>query len=137
MNDCIIGIGSNIEADKNIQEMLRLLAEKVEIVQVSELVQTQPIGIIEQADYINGAVLIRTEMNLKALSLSLKKLEDQMGRDRSQKKFGPRNIDLDILIWNNVVVDQDYYTRSFLRNSAAELGFEKEIKQGNTHHETD
>jgi len=60
-----------------------------------------------------------------------------MGRDRSQKKFGPRNIDLDILIWNNVVVDQDYYTRSFLRNSAAELGFENEIKQENTHHETD
>ena len=137
MNDCIIGIGSNIEAEKNIPEMLRLLAEKVEIVQVSELVQTKPIGIIEQADYINGAVLIRTEMNLETLSLYLKMLEDRMGRDRSKKKFGPRNIDLDILIWNNVVIDQDYYTRSFLRNSAAELGFEKKIKQENTHHETD
>jgi 2-amino-4-hydroxy-6-hydroxymethyldihydropteridine diphosphokinase len=128
MNDCIIGIGSNIEADKNILEMLRLLAEKVEIIQVSELVQTKPIGIVEQPDYINGAVLIRTEMNLEALTLYLKKMEDRMGRDRSQKKFGPRNIDLDILIWNNLVVDQDYYTRSFLRNSAAELGFEKGIK---------
>ena len=124
MNDCIIGIGSNIEADQNIPEMLRLLADKVEIVQVSQMVQTKPIGIAEQADYTNGAVLIRTEMNLETLSLYLKKLEDRMGRDRSQKKFGPRNIDLDILIWNNVVVDQDYYTRDFLRNSAAELGFE-------------
>jgi len=47
-----------------------------------------------------------------------------MGRDRSQEKFGPRNIDLDILIWNNAIVDPDYYTRDFLRNSAAELGFE-------------
>jgi 2-amino-4-hydroxy-6-hydroxymethyldihydropteridine diphosphokinase len=124
MNDCIIGIGSNIEADQNIPEMLRLLADKVEIVQVSQMVQTKPIGIAEQADYTNGAVLIRTEMTLETLSLYLKKLEDRMGRDRSQKKFGPRNIDLDILIWNNEVVDQDYYTRDFLRNSAAELGFE-------------
>jgi len=124
MNDCIIGIGSNIEADQNIPEMLRLLADKVEIVQVSQMVQTKPIGIAEQADYTNGAVLIRTEMTLETLSLYLKKLEDRMGRDRSQKKFGPRNIDLDILIWNNKVVDQDYYTRDFLRNSAAELGFE-------------
>jgi len=124
MNDCIIGIGSNIEAEKNIPEMLRFLADKVEIVRVSQMVQTKPIGIAEQADYTNGAVLIRTEMTLEALSLYLKKLEDRMGRDRSQKKFGPRNIDLDILIWNNVVVDQDYYTRDFLRNSAAELGFE-------------
>jgi 2-amino-4-hydroxy-6-hydroxymethyldihydropteridine diphosphokinase len=124
MNDCIIGIGSNVEADKNIPEILRLLAEKVEVIQVSEMVQTKPIGIIEQADYINGAVLIRTEMNLEVLTKYLKELEDRMGRDRSQKKFGPRNIDLDILIWNNEVIDPDYYTRNFLRNSAAELGFE-------------
>ena len=124
MNDCIIGIGSNIEADRNITEMLRLLAAKVEIVQVSQMVQTKPIGITEQADYTNGAVRIRTEMDLEALSLYLKMLEDQMGRDRSQQKFGPRNIDLDILIWNNTIVDPDYYTRDFLRNSAAELGFE-------------
>jgi len=124
MNDCIIGIGSNIEADRNIKEMLRLLAAKVEIVQVSQMVQTKPIGITEQADYTNGAVRISTEMSLETLSLYLKMLEDQMGRDRKQKKFGPRNIDLDILIWNNAIVDPDYYTRDFLRNSAAELGFE-------------
>lgn len=124
MNDCIIGIGSNIEADRNITEMLRILTAKVEIIQVSQMVQTKPIGIEEQAEYTNGAVRIRTEMNLEALSLYLKMLEDQMGRDRSQKKFGPRNIDLDILIWNNAIVDPDYYTRDFLRNSAAELGFE-------------
>jgi len=124
MNDCIIGIGSNIEADRNITEMLRILTAKVEIIQVSQMVQTKPIGIEEQAEYTNGAVRIRTEMNLETLSLYLKMLEDQMGRDRSQEKFGPRNIDLDILIWNNTIVDPDYYTRDFLRNSAAELGFE-------------
>lgn len=123
MNDCIIGIGSNIEADKNIREMLQLLAADVEIVGVSQMVQTKPIGISEQADYTNGAVRVRTGMDKKKLSSYLKKLEDRMGRDRSQKKFGPRNIDLDILTWNNTIVDQDYYTRDFLRNSAAELGF--------------
>ncbi|MDD2304120.1 MAG: 2-amino-4-hydroxy-6-hydroxymethyldihydropteridine diphosphokinase [Prolixibacteraceae bacterium] len=124
MNDCIIGIGSNIEAERNIGEMLRLLATEVEIVQVSQMVQTKPIGIAEQADYTNGAVRIRTEMSLERLSLYLKMLEDRMGRDRSQKKFGPRNIDLDILIWNDAIVDPDYYTRDFLRKSAHELGYE-------------
>lgn len=127
MNDCIIGIGSNIGADQNIPEMLKLLADDVEIVQVSKMVQTKPIGITGQPDYTNGAVRIRTEMNMKSLSLFLKNLEDRMGRDRTQKKFGPRNIDLDILIWNNAVVDPDYYTRDFLQNSAAELGFENKI----------
>lgn len=123
MNECIIGIGSNIEAHLNIPEMLRLLAEKVKILQVSQMIQTKPIGITEQADYTNGAVRICTEMKLETLTSYLKKLEDRMGRDRSQKKFGPRNIDLDILIWNNTVVDPDYYTRDFLRSSASELGF--------------
>ena len=88
------------------------------------MVKTKPIGIAEQADYTNGAVRIRTEMSLDDLSLYLKALENQMGRDRSQAKFGPRNIDLDILIWNNTIVDPDYYTRDFLQNSAEELGFE-------------
>jgi 2-amino-4-hydroxy-6-hydroxymethyldihydropteridine diphosphokinase len=124
MNDCIIGIGSNIDADRNIPEMLRLLQTKVEIIQLSQMVKTKPIGITEQADYTNGAVRIRTKMSLNDLSFYLNALEDQMGRDRSLAKFGPRNIDLDILIWNNTIVDPDYYTRDFLRNSAAELGFE-------------
>ncbi len=124
MNSCIIGIGSNIEADKNIPEMLKLLEPDVTIIQISQMVQTKPIGITEQADFTNGAVLISTEMDLETLSSFLKSLEDKMGRDRSHKKFGPRNIDLDILVWNNTVIDPDYYTRDFLRNSAAELGFE-------------
>ena len=128
MNDCIIGIGSNIEADIHIPEMLKLLACDVEVLKVSQMVQTKPIGITEQPDYTNGAVLIRTEMDRKALSSYLKKLEDRMGRNRSQAKFGPRNIDLDILIWNNTIVDPDYYTRDFLRNSAAELGFDENRK---------
>jgi len=123
MNNCIIGIGSNIDADINIPEMLRLLSADVEIIQVSKMVQTKPIGITGQADFTNGAVCIRTEMNLESLSSHLKKLEDRMGRDRREGKYSSRNIDLDILIWNNTIVDPDYYTRDFLRNSAAELGF--------------
>jgi 2-amino-4-hydroxy-6-hydroxymethyldihydropteridine diphosphokinase len=123
MNDCIIGIGSNIEAEYHIAEMLKLLSTSVEIVQVSQMIQTKPIGIIDQPDYTNGAVRIRTAMQRDELTLFLKQLEDKMGRDRSQKKSGPRNIDLDILIWNNKVVDPDYFTREFLRKSAAELGF--------------
>lgn len=123
MNDCIIGIGSNIDAGYHISEMLRRLGAHVQIVQVSEMVETKPIGIAEQANYTNGAVRILTEMELEELSVYLKQLEDLMGRERSQKKFGPRNIDLDILIWNNAIVDPDYFTREFLRISAAELGF--------------
>jgi 2-amino-4-hydroxy-6-hydroxymethyldihydropteridine diphosphokinase len=91
------------------------------------MVQTQPIGISGQPEYTNGAVRIRTEMDMEALRLYLKNLEDRMGRDRSQPRFGPRNIDLDLLIWNDAVVDDDYYTRDFLRQAAEELGY-KNVK---------
>ena len=123
MNDCIIGIGSNIEAEKNIAEMMELLSLEVEVIQVSQFIQTKPIGLTNQPDFTNGAVHIHTDMEFEELASYLKKLEDQMGRDRKQLKFGPRNIDLDIMIWNGTIVDHDYYTRDFLRSSAAELGF--------------
>lgn len=123
MNDCIIGIGSNINAEANIAQVLELLASHFQIVQVSTMVKTKAIGMIDQPDYTNGAVRILTGMPMEELTAFLKQLEDQMGRDRTQAKFGPRNIDLDILIWNHEIVDPDYYTREFLRQSASELGF--------------
>jgi len=129
MNGCIIGIGSNIDAEKNIAKALRLLGAEVEIVQVSKMMKTKPIGISDQPDFTNGAVRIETWKGIEELKRLLKALENQMGRDRTQPKFGSRNIDLDILIWNNEIVDQDYFTRDFLRISAAELGFEKINKQ--------
>lgn len=125
MNECIIGIGSNINAQANIAKVLNLMESHLLVMQVSTMIQTKAIGMTDQPDYTNGAVRILTEMSMDELSSLLKKLEDQMGRDRSQPKFGPRNIDLDILIWNNEIVDADYYTRDFLRQSAKELGFKE------------
>ena len=121
MNTVIIGIGSNIEAEKNISTMLEILKSKVKVIQVSSMIITKPIGIKEQADYTNGAVKVETKLNQKELTLLLKSIEDEMGRDRSAPKFGPRNIDLDIAVWNGEVVDKDYYTRDFLQKSVKEL----------------
>ena len=123
MNTCIIGIGSNIQAEENIPRSLQILEHDVKVLQVSEMIKTKPIGITDQSDFTNGAVKIETNWSQKELNRYLKHVEDRMGRDRSQLKFGPRCIDLDIMIWNNKVVDPDYYTRNFLRHSAAELGY--------------
>ncbi len=123
MNTCIIGIGSNIDAEKNIPQAIRILTHDVHVLQTSTMLKTKPIGFTDQHDFTNGAVKIETKWNLKELNKYLKKVEDQLGRDRSQIKFGPRTIDLDIMVWNDEIVDQDYYTRDFLRQSAAELGF--------------
>ena len=117
MNKVIIGIGSNIEADSNIAKMLEILRQKVNVIKVSPMIRTKPIGIVDQPDYTNGAVKIETDLERPALDNLLKAIEDDMGRDRSGPKFGPRCIDLDIVVWNGEIVDQDYYTRDFIRSS--------------------
>lgn len=121
MNTAIIGIGSNIDAEKNIGKMLEILGSHVQIVQISTFLKTKPIGITNQSDFTNGAVKVSTEFDRTNLEVLLKSIEDQMGRDRSAPKFGPRNIDLDLVVWNDKIVDNDYYTRDFLQKSVAEL----------------
>lgn len=121
MNVVIVGIGSNVNAEKNISQMLEVLETKVEILKVSTLIQTKPIGITDQSDFTNGAVKIRTALNRESLNRMLKSIEDHMGRDRKSPRFGPRCIDLDIVVWNDKIVDKDYYTRDFLKASVEEI----------------
>jgi len=121
MNSGIIGIGSNIDAESNIPKMLEILKSQVEIVKVSSMIKTKPIGIENQNDYTNGAVKVKTNLNQSDLTVVLKNIEDEMGRDRTVAKFGPRCIDLDIIVWNGEIVDNDYYTRDFLQKSVREL----------------
>lgn len=121
MNEVIIGIGSNIDAETNISKMLEILKGYVEIVKVSSFIKTKPIGIENQPEFTNGAVKITTNLSHHELNDLLKEIEDKMGRDRTAPKFGPRNIDLDIVVWNGEIVDKDYYTRDFLQKSVSEI----------------
>lgn len=122
MNEVIIGIGSNIEAEKNITKMLAILKSKVEVLNVSSMIRTKPIGVEHQPDFTNGAVKVQTVLNQVELNQLLKDIENAMGRDRSIPKFGPRCMDLDIVVWNGEIVDDDYHKRDFIRKSVEELG---------------
>jgi len=121
MNTVIIGIGSNIDAEKNISGMLKILKTQVQVIKVSSMLKTKPIGIENQPEFTNGAVKIKTSLNQENLTVLLKSIEDQMGRDRTAPRFGARTIDLDIVVWNGEIVDNDYYTRDFLQKSVSEL----------------
>ena len=121
MNDVIIGIGSNIKAEIHIPQMLEILKEQVEIVKISKFEITRPVGMENQPYFTNGAVRIRTLAGISEFNSFLKSIEDQLGRDRSAPKFGPRSIDLDIVVWNGKIVDDDYYGRDFLKKSVDEL----------------
>ncbi len=103
--------------------MIEIVQTKFDGLRVSSLIRTKAIGIEDQADFVNGALYLETELTQEELRQYLKRLEDQLGRDRTAAKFGPRTMDLDIVVWNETIVDDDYFTRDFIRNSVAEIGY--------------
>ena len=120
-HECIIGIGSNINPTKNIAAALFFLRQEQEFVSVSSLIKTSPIGIPDQSDFLNGAAKILTMMEIADFKSYLKNIEDRLKRDRKAPKYGPRTIDLDIVIWDGEIIDPDYFCRDFLKTAVDEI----------------
>ena len=120
-HEVVIGLGSNIDPEANLEQAVQELKSRFKVSKRSKWIRTKPIGIQDQPDFYNGALLMETELEQQSLKKELKRIEDLLGRDRSLPKFGPRTIDLDILIWNKKVVDEDYYERDFLRKGVEEI----------------
>lgn len=120
-NIAVIGVGSNIYPRKNILGAKKLLSKGPEILAQSKFIKTKPIGYQAQPDFTNGAFLIKTTLTRRMLRKQLKSIETQLGRFQTTLKYGPRTIDLDIIIWNNQVISKDFQTRRFVRQAALEL----------------
>jgi 2-amino-4-hydroxy-6-hydroxymethyldihydropteridine diphosphokinase len=120
-NVAVIGLGSNIEPEKNIRHARKELESRFKLKGESSFVKTEPVGFEDQPKFINGAVLIETDMNYDDLKNHLCRIERELGRVRTENKDGPRTIDLDILVWNGDIMDDEVYERPFLKNSVREL----------------
>ena len=109
-NDCIhtayVALGSNLgdKAD-NLRRALALLAERgVEVVRVSSFICTEPYGVTDQPQFLNGVCQVRTSLAPLELLHTLLAIEQEMGRVRL-RHWGERNIDLDLLLYEDVVMD--------------------------------
>jgi 2-amino-4-hydroxy-6-hydroxymethyldihydropteridine diphosphokinase len=121
MNSAVVSMGSNIDAIENIQKAINAIAQVHTLLKVSSLVHTKPLLFTDQPDFINGSILVATELPKEQFNNYLKDLELQLKRVKSANKNGPRTIDLDITVWNNLIIDNDFYERDFLKNSILEL----------------
>ena len=121
MNKVIIGLGSNISPQENIDKARKTLANKFDVIAESTFIETEPVGYTDQDNFINGSVYISTSLDQESLKKTLLQIEDELGRVRSEIKFGPRSIDLDIVVFNNEITDDDFYTRDFVKNAVLEL----------------
>lgn len=98
-NTAIIALGSNIDPERHFVLAKARLQEKAKILAESRAVYTKPIGSKDQPDFLNEVVLIETEMERSALVEWLHSIEDALGRVRTQDKYGPRTIDMDLVVW--------------------------------------
>ena len=117
----LIGIGSNIEPEDNLQRSLDRLSEQVSIRQLASIWQTPAVG-SDGPDYLNSAVLIESFLSLDQLKTNLLSvIEHDLGRLRSDDKSADRTIDLDILIYDGICLDDDLWIQAHVAVPAAEI----------------
>ncbi len=120
-NIAAIAVGSNINPDYHIAQARQKIAAEQHLLAESDFVLTAPVGQENQPDFRNGAWLIETALDLERLQVYLKTTEKDCGRKPSSSKYGPREIDLDIVVWNGKIIDPDYYERAFLQTAIQQI----------------
>ena len=105
-----VGVGANLgEREATILGAIDLLAVQpgVDVVGVSALRETEPWGPVEQPSYVNGAVALETDLAPRDLLDVLLDVEQSFGRDRAMEvRWGPRTLDLDLLLHGDLVRDE-------------------------------
>jgi 2-amino-4-hydroxy-6-hydroxymethyldihydropteridine diphosphokinase len=104
-----VGLGSNLgDREGAIRAALERLAAlpNVAVAAVSRLRETDPVGVTDQPRFLNGAAAIDTTLSPRALLAALLDVERSLGRTREGARYGPRTIDLDLLLYGDEAVDE-------------------------------
>ena len=105
-----VGLGGNLgDREATLRAAVQLLDAEpnVAVVAVSSFVETEPWGYADQAWFLNGVCAVETELGPRELLARLLAVERRLGRTRGDgPRFGPRTVDLDLLVHGDLVVDE-------------------------------
>ncbi len=130
MTQAFLSVGSNVDPEENVSRAIGRLNGQVRITGVSTVYLTEPVGRPEQPPYYNCVIAIDTPLPpLELKRTVLRRIEDELGRTRSEDKFSPRTIDLDLILYGDVVMktgelilpDPEIRSRPFLAGPLVEL----------------
>lgn len=113
MEQVYIAIGSNLgEPLKQAQQAIAALnaIPQSRIAATSSIYRTKPLGPQDQPDYLNMAVLLETDLEPEELLNHTQKIELELGRVRKDERWGPRTLDLDIMLFGNRVISTERLT---------------------------
>ena len=106
MTRAYVGLGSNLgDREATLRRALELLAEHVDVTAVSTLRDTDPVGVVDQPRFLNGAASVETDLPPRELLGVLLGVERELGRERLER-WGPRTIDLDLLLYGDEAVSE-------------------------------
>lgn len=108
-----IAIGSNLASPlEQVNAAIRALADIPDsrVVSVSSLYRTPPLGPQDQPDYLNAAVALETSLAPEALLDHTQRIELQQGRVRKAERWGPRTLDLDIMLFGDAIINSERLT---------------------------
>jgi len=109
MTRAYVGLGANLgPREVTLLRAVDVLAAEqgVKILAVSQLRETDPVGNVEQPTFVNGAVAVETSLSPRELLDALLRVEQELGRVRDGERWGPRTIDLDLLLYGYEIVDE-------------------------------
>lgn len=111
MARAFISVGSNINPAENVRKAIYLLGLQARVVGVSTVYRTEPAGRPEQPLYYNCVVEIETEAPPAKLKHQiLRRIEEDLGRKRSEDKYAHRTIDLDLIVYDDLALETDDLT---------------------------
>ena len=105
-----LGLGSNVgDKEQNLEKAIEKLGEKISDIQVSKFYETEPWGYTQQDRFLNAAIRGRTILAPSGLLKFVKTVEGRVGRV-ARFKWGPREIDIDILFYDDLVYEDKFIT---------------------------
>lgn len=126
MNTVILAVGSNLDAKNNIDKARELISKELTLLGESAFARTKAVDMDGAPDFLNGAFLIETLMEPDELKSYLKGVEGELGRDLTPRVPAhgineSRTIDLDIIVFDGIVVSDDFSRYAFVREAVIEL----------------
>lgn len=108
MNTVVLVLGSNIAKERNLPLAVQLLREMCVVTAVSPVYETIPVGLLNQPNFLNTAVLIQTDLTAPQLKQGpIAAIETQLRRMRTDDPNAPRTIDVDIILFNDELFEYD------------------------------
>jgi 2-amino-4-hydroxy-6-hydroxymethyldihydropteridine diphosphokinase len=113
MSLAYIGLGSNLSDHiEQVHQAISVIKASlgIKVIAVSSIYGSSPMGPADQPDYINAVLALQTQLSPIALLDLLQNIENQAGRVRKDQRWGPRILDLDILLFDNQVIATERLT---------------------------